>query len=161
MGRSQIFEGIFSAITGNSSLMALLGTHTATNLRVYRNFAQMQSFLLGPPRYEPATAEGWLVIEEKAGGGSEGYEQADTHFELLSIAMHVYATHYGLADDVSDYLDALFHWTCEQQRDVQYGDYHMFFTRASQSEEHYAEAIKLPHKIRQYRMAFVAAEQVA
>ena len=161
MGRSQIFEGIFSAVTGNTSLMTLLGTRTATNLRVYRNFPQLQSFLLGPPRYEPSTAEGWLVIEEKAGGGSEGYEQAETHFEVLNIGFHAYATHYAVADDVTDYLNALFHWTVEQQRDVQYGDNHLFFTRAYQSEEAYAEAITLPHKTRWYRMVFVAAEQVA
>ena len=161
MGRSQIFEGIFSAMRASASLIPLLGTQTATNLRLYRNFPQLQSFLLGPPRYEPSTAEGWLVLEEAPPGLNASRAQYDSIFEVLDINFHVFATTYGLADDVSDVLDDLFHWSIEQQRDVQYGNYYVFFSRAFQSGEKYAQEILLPQKIRQYRFEMVLAEQVA
>lgn len=161
MGRSQIFEGIWSAISTNAPLLALLGTQSPTNRRLYRSFPQLQSFLVGPPRYEPQTAEGWLVIEEVPPGLNQSRAQYDSIFEVLDINMHIFATHYGLADDVSDLLDDLWHWSIEQQRDVQYGDFYVFFSRAFQSGEKYAEVITLPQKTRQYRFELVQAEQRA
>lgn len=161
MGRSQIFESLFSAISTNAALLALLGTQTPTNMRMYRNYPQLQTFLLGPPIYEPRAPEGWLVIEEVEPGINLSRAQYDSIFEILDVSMHVFATTYGLADDVFDLLDAMFHWSIEQQRDTQYGNYYVFFSRAFQSGEKYAQAIKLPQKIRQYRLELVLAEQVA
>lgn len=161
MGRSQIFEGIFSAMRGHASLLPLLGTQTATNLRLYRDFPQLQTFLVGPPRYEPSTAEGWLVVEETPPGLNASRAQYDSIFEVLDLNFHVFATTYGLADDVADVLDDLFSWSIEQQRDVQYGNYYVFFSRAFQSGEKYAEAITLPQKTRQYRLELILAEQRA
>lgn len=161
MGRSQIFEAIYSALSTDTQLIPLLGGQTATNLRVYRNFPQLQSFLAGPPIYEPRTTEGWLVIEETPPGLMTSRAQYDSIYEVLDLACHIYATTYGLGDDVADILDSYWHWQVEQQRDIQYGDYYVFFTRAFQSYEEYAQPIKLPHKIRQYRLELVKAEQPA
>ena len=161
MGRSQIFEGIWAALSTNTALLTLLGPQTPTNRRLYRNFPQLQSFLVGPPRYEPQTAEGWLVVEEVPPGLYASRAQYDSIFEILDVNFNIFATHYGLGDDVTDVLDAMFHWSVEQQRLVQYGNYYVFFSRAFQSGEKYAQDILLPQKIRQYRFEMVLAEQVA
>ncbi len=145
----------------DASLIPLLGTQTATNLRLYRSFPPLQSFLLGPPIYEPRTTEGWLVLEEAPPGLNASRAQYDSVLEVIDLNFHVVATTYGLADDVADILDTLFSWSIEQQRDVQYGNYYLFFSRAFQSGEKYADAIKLPQKTRQYRFELVLAEQVA
>lgn len=161
MGRSQIFEGLFSAMGAHPTLIELLGAKTATNLRLYRSFSQFQSFLLGPPIYEPMVAEGWLVLEETAPGLNTSRAQYDSIYEIMDLSFHVFATTHGVADDVSDVLDTLFNWTIEQQRDTVYGNYYVFFSRAFQTSEKYAKEITLAQKIRQYRLELVLAEQVA
>lgn len=161
MGRSSIFEGIFGAVSADMGILSLLGPRTATNLRIYRNFVQLQSLLKGPPVYEPSAGEGWLVLEESPPGLNQSRAQYDSIFEVMDVNFHVFSQLYGIADDVFDYLDTSFHWSVEQQRDVQYGDYFLFFTRAFQTGEKYAEEVKLAQKTRQYRMEFILAEQVA
>ena len=158
MGRSQIFEGIFSAMRGHASLLPLLGTQTATNLRIYRDFPQLQTFLVGPPRYEPATAEGWLVVEETPPGLNASRAQYDSIFEVLDINFHVFATTYGLADDVADVLDDLFSWSIEQQRDVQWGERWLLFTRRLHQQDRYQPEMKLAEKVVVYGMEFVREE---
>jgi hypothetical protein len=161
MGRSQIFESIFATVSTDATLMALLGIQTPTNRRVYRSFAQLQSFLLGPPLYEPRVSEGWLVIEELPPGLSASRAQYDSVWEILDINMHVFATTYGLGDDIADILDKSFSWSVEQQRDVMFGNYYVVFSRAWQSGEKYAEDIKLAQKTRMYRLELVLSEQFA
>ena len=160
MGRSAIFEGLWSAMQADTALIPLLGGLTPTNRRLYRSFPQLQSFLKGPPLYEPREMEGWLVLEEAEPGINQSRAQYDSIMEILDIHMHIFATTYGLADDVTDVLDDLFHWSIESQRDVQYGEYFVFFSRAMQSGEEYAEDIKLCHKTRLYRFELVEAEQI-
>lgn len=162
MSRSAIYEGIFRAVTADPDLLALLGPKTARNLRVYRAFPQLQNLLQGPPIYEPSSTEGWLIIEEVAPGVGVTRAQYDSHYEIMDIAFHVFAQTYGLADDVFTHLDHLFSWSVEQQRDVQYGDYYVFFSRAYQTAEKYdGEGLKLTQKTRAYRLELVIAEQVA
>ena len=161
MGRSQIFEYLYGTIAADTSLLAVLGAQTATNRRVYRAYPQLQSFLVGPPVYEPAHAEGWLVIEESGEGTTTARTQYETHFEVLDLSMMVFATTYGVADDAMDYLDSHLHWTLPQQRDVQFGEWYLFMTRAFDTKEDYAKEIKLVQKTRKYRLELVEAEQGA
>ncbi len=101
------------------------------------------------------------MIEEVLPGLNASRTQFDTIYELLEINFRVFAVTYGLADDVSDVLDTLFSWTVEQQRDIQYGDYFVLFSRPYQTGETYAQEIKLAQKARQYRLELVKAVQIA
>ena len=162
MGRSRVFESLYSTIVGDLNLLAILGTQTATNRRILRSFPQLQSFLLGPPAYEPAIPEGWLVIEETGQGTTvSARTQYETIFEVMDIVFVVFATTYGVADDVTDYLDAYFQWGIPQQRDLRFGNWYVFFSRAYRTKEDYAKEIKLAQKERHYRFELVAAEQAA
>ena len=112
-------------------------------------------------QYEPQGREGWLVIEEPQPGPRAANQQFETIYETLEIVFHVFATAYSLADDVSDILDSYFHWTVFQQRDLQYGNRFILFSRRFQTQEKYATEVKLYHKESQFRFETVLAQQVA
>lgn len=155
MARSQIFEGIVAALNADASLIpGILGPRTVTNQRLYRQFPQTQSIL---SNYEPDGGEGWIVIEEPVAGLGGGADQYDSALEIITVAFHVFATRYSIADDVIDVLDGLWHWTAEQQRDIQYGERFLLFSRRFQNEEKYSAETKLYQKIVSYRMQFILA----
>src|SRR5258707_1123484 len=112
MGRSAIFESLFSAMSADPQLLPLLQGSGYPNQRLYRDFPKLQLFLKG---YEPQVSEGWLVLEEAQPGLRAAQTQYSTIYEALEVNFHVFGTTYGLADDVSDILDSLFGWTVEQQ----------------------------------------------
>lgn len=158
MGRSAIFEAIFAAMQADPQLIPLLGPQTPRNVRLYRSFPQLQSFLA---TYEPQPSEGWLVLQEQATGLRAANIQFETQWDVLGLSFHVFATHYGLADDVTDLLDRTLHWSVFQQRDLQFGDYYVLFTRRFESLELYAQDVKLAQKTVQYRLELVLAEVAA
>ena len=153
MSRAQLFEEIYTALTDDATLLALLGPKTSTNARIMRTFPQTQQLLSG---YEPQGGEGWLVIQEGApAGGGAFTEQFDSAYEIIGIAFHVFATRYSLADDVADVLDTLYMWTVEQQRALQYGERIVLFVRRVQQLDQYLQDVKLHQKTLLYRFACI------
>mgnify|MGYP001559815553 CR=1 FL=1 len=153
MSRAQIFEGIVTALNADATLIpGILGPRTVTNQRLYRAFPQTQSLLSG---YEPDGGEGWLVIEEPQSGIRNEWEQYSSVVELIEVTFHVFATRYSIADDVTDVLDSLFQFSVEQQRDIQYGERVLLFSRRVRTEEKYQLETKLYVKILGYRMQYM------
>lgn len=165
MSRAQIFEGIFQSLASDPLLQPLLGPKTAQNLRLYRSWPAFQSMLTGNgmpgDRYEPQGREGWLIIEEIEPAPQAAHTEFETVYEVIEIVMHIVATAYSLADDISAYLDALFNWSVFQQRLIQYGERFLLFSRRFSQVEKYATEVKLYHKTYSYRMELVLTEQVA
>ena len=155
MSRSQIFEGIITTLNADPSLIpGILGPRTAVNQRLYRAFPQQQSLLTA---YEPGAGEGWLVIEEPQPGLRAAMEQYETALELIEVNFHVFTTRYSLADDVIDVLDSYWHFSVEQQRDIQYGERLLLFSRRFMDQEKYNAETKLYEKVAQYRMQYILA----
>lgn len=155
MSRAQIFEGIVAALNADASLIpSILGPRTVTNQRLYRQFPQTQSLLSS---YEPESGEGWLVIEEPIAGLGGGVDQYGSAMEIVEVKFHIFATRYSIADDVIDVLDSLYGWTVEQQRDIQYGERFLLFSRRFHTEEKYNAETKLYQKMAAYRMQCILA----
>lgn len=157
--RTDIFEAIFNSINNNSDIFSLLGQKTSSNFRTYRSFPQIMSLLTS---YEPGpTGEGWLVLQEVAPSAAGFDKQYATIYEVMALQFHVFATRYQIADDVANLLDADYHWSIEQQRDVQYGDWILLHSRRYSMNEVYAKDIKLSQKSLNYWCTFVEATQRA
>jgi hypothetical protein len=148
MSYNAIFEQIFSMLVNDATLVpGILGPRTATNLRLYRAWPQLQSLLLS---YEPQPPEGWLVVEQPQPSLRLGQGQLDSNHELFEIAFHCYATQYSVAQDVLDVLDTLFHWSVQQQRDLTFGERIVLFTRRYSTQDKYAQDVKLFEKVMTY-----------
>lgn len=157
MAYDAIFQNIMTLLQADAQLIpGLLGPKTVQNMRLYRAWPQMQSFLT---TYEPTQpAEGWLVVEEPAPGLRASMGQYTSDHEFLEILFHVYATKFSLTHAVIDVLDTYFHWLVEQEVDVQWGNRVLFFTRRYQDVDKYQADIKLFEKQVSYRMEFVRDE---
>ena len=154
MPRTAIFEALFQALVDDPDLVpGILGPRTVTNQRLYRSFPQIQSLLTS---FEPGNGgEGWLVLEEQEPGLRAAIEQFDTVHEVLEVVFHIYGNRYAIGDAVTDILDTFWHWSVDQQREIQYGDRILLFTRRLESSDTYAKDIKLFEKVLKYRMVFV------
>lgn len=157
--RTDIFEAIVDDMRNNAALYALLGPATSENFRLYRSFPQIMSKLT---TYEPGpTGEGWLVLQEVAPSAAGFDRQYATIYEVMALQFHVFATRYQIADDVANLLDADWHWSVEQQRDVQYGDWILLHSRRYSMNEVYTKDVKLAQKSANYWLSFVEATQRA
>ena len=157
--RTDIFDAVVNGMRANAALFALLGPATSENFRLYRSFPPIMSKLTS---YEPGpTGEGWLVLQEVAPSAAGFDRQYATIYEVMAMQFHVFATRYQIADDVANLLDAEWHWSVEQQRDVQYGDWILLHGRRYSMNEVYAKDIKLPQKSANYLMTFTEAQQRA
>lgn len=157
--RTDIFDAIFTTMRSDAALYALLGPATSTNFRLNRSFAPIQSLLTS---YEPGpTGEGWLVVQEVTPGAAGYDRQYGTIYEVMALQFHIFATRYQIADDVAQLLDATWHWSVQQQRDVQYGDWILLLTRRFNCNELYAQGVKLHQKTLAYWLTFVETEQRA
>jgi hypothetical protein len=161
VSRVEIFEHIYSTLRADTTLPVLLGAESPTNPRILRAYSQLQELLTLPPGYEPSGGEGWLVLLEDESQPKAYTEQEETIYEVVDFNFTVFSTRYSIADDVCDVLDQTWHWTAEQQRDVQYGDYILLMTRRLNTYEGYAQEIKMYQKTHWYRMTFVLETQVA
>ena len=152
-GRSAIFEGLFGTLLADPALVpGILGPRTVKNQRLYRSFPQEQPLL---SEYEPVGGEGWLILEEMEPGPRLSVEQSETIYEVIEIAFHLFGNRYAIGDAVSDILDMYWHWTVDQQRNIQYGDRILLFTRRRESSDKYAQGVKLHQKTIKYMMRFI------
>ena len=160
MAFNAIFEAVFTLLIAESPLIpTILGPKVPQNLRIYRASPQVANLLT---TYEPnQPAEGWLVIEEPAPAMRQENAQMASNHEFLSLFFHVYATTYAVAHAVLDVLDTFFHWSILQQRDVQWGDRFLLFTRRSHETDKYEQATKLYHKEIGYYLELVRVEDAA
>lgn len=152
MSRVQIFENIYSTLRADTTLPTLLGASSPSNPRILRAYSQLQELLTN---YEPAGGEGWLVLLEDESQPKAYTTQEETIYESIDLNFTVYATRYSIADDVTDVLDATWHWSVEQQRDVQYGERWLLMARRLNTYEEYAQEIKMFQKTSWYRLTFV------
>lgn len=159
MSRTQIFEGIFGTLQADTALMGLLGPPGANNPRIMRSFPQLQALLA--TGYEPTSSDAWLVFQEPGPYPTAMTATYDSSWEVIEIGFHVFSTRYSLADDVIDRLDSYWHWSVDQQREVQYGERILLGTRRYRPEEVFSAEIKLPQKSAFYRMRFVLETQHA
>lgn len=113
MARTAIREALYSALTGNATLLRLLGTVSDSQRRIYSGWPQQQPVL---STTEPS-GEGWLAFWEEPTTSEE-----DTVFEHVRVNIVLVVTRLSLADSVVDELDALWHWRVPQQTALQYGD---------------------------------------
>lgn len=155
MAYNAIFEQIFLMLYNDPNLVpGILGTRTATNLRIYRAFVQMQSMLSS---YEPSPPEGWIVIEEAMPVMRLGAQQWSSNHEYCAVAFQVFATQYSLTHDALDLLDTYFHFEIEQQRDLVFGERIVLFTRRTSQQDKYAQDVKLFQKTITYDLEMVRA----
>ena len=159
MARSQLFEGIFTTLQTDPTLPLLLGPPVAQNPRLMRGFPQLQNLLA--TGYEPASTDAWLVFLEPDPYPRAQAATFENAFEVVEIQFAVLAVRYDTADLVADVLDSYWHWTVEQQRDIQYGERILLATRRYRTEESYAKDLKLPQKSLWYRMRFTLETQHA
>ncbi len=160
MSFNDIFANIFTVLTSDATLVpGILGPKVPGNMRIYRASPQVQSMLT---TYEPnQPAEGWIVIEEVMPYLRLSHQQAQTNHEYVQLTFHVYATTYGVAHAVVDYLDRLWHWEIPQQRDVQWGERWLLFTRRGHELDKYDQQTKLFEKQIGYSMEFVREEALS
>jgi hypothetical protein len=157
--RTDIFDAIVNDMRANAALFALLGPATSENFRLYRSFPQIMSKLTS---YEPGpTGEGWLVLQEAAPSAQNYDRQYATIYEVMALQFHIFATRYQIADDVAHLLDATWHWSVEQQREVQYGDWILLNTRRYAMNEVYTQGVKLHQKSASFWQTYVETEQRA
>lgn len=156
MSRAAIFDTIYALLLADQGLLDLLGPVTTQNLRLYRSYPQMQPLLGG---YEPARDEGWLVIDEPD-PALRSYQQLDSAWEVIEPTFSIVATRFSLCDDVSDRIDHFFHWTVEQQRDMQFDERIVLFTRRYRTKNTYNTELKLYNKVITYFMSMVVIEQI-
>jgi len=154
MSYDAIFQNIMALLQADPQLVpGILGPKTVQNMRIYRAWPQMQSFLTS---YEPIQpGEGWLVVEEPAPGIRAAAGQYGSDPEFVDILFHCYSTRYSVAHDVLDVLDSLFHWTLEQEVDIAWGNRFLFFSRRYMDADKYQQDIKMFEKQLFYRMEFV------
>lgn len=157
MAYNAIFQEVMTILQNDASLVpGILGAKTVTNQRLYRGWPQSQQFLRG---YEPnQPSEGWLVVEEPQATITASHTEYTSNHELVELLFHIYATTFSLTHAVLDVLDSYFHWVITQQRDIQWGDRFLFFTRRYQVKDEYQQDIKLYSKAIHYRMDLVRAE---
>lgn len=161
MSRVQILESIYTDLRANTTLPLLLGPVSPTNPRILRSYAELQSILSTPPGYDPSGGEGWLVFQETEAKLAAFSRQEETIHDVSDFDFIVYATRYSIADDVTDVLDGLYHWSIHQQREVTFGERIVLFARRLNTFEKYAQEIKLVSKTSLYRMTFVLETQIA
>lgn len=154
MAFNTVFESIVGTLQQDPSLVpGILGPMSMDNLRLYRAWPQFQSLLT---TYEPnQPSEGWLVLEEIDPGFGASQEQYRSNHEIMNIMFHVYGTTYSVTHATLDVLDAYWHWEVDQQRDVQYGERYLFFTRRYREFDAFYDAAKIYEKRIIYRMTFV------
>jgi hypothetical protein len=158
MARTEVFEQIFQVLLTNDALFKLLGPRTSENMRLYRSYPQLMSVLTS---YEPKGGEGWLLFHEEESLPSSSTSNFESIIEIVEVLFTAVATRFSLVDDVLDVLDQTWQWSVPQQREVQYGERLLLFSRRLTAAEKYAPDIKLPQKTSKYRMEFVLAEQPA
>ena len=158
MSRAQIFEGIYATLQADLDLKLLLGPPVSQNPRIMRSFPQLQALL---DRYDATPQEGWLVFEEPGPYLTAMTATYESAWEVIEIIFHIFTLRFSLADDVVDRLDMIWHWSVDQQRDVQYGERLLLGSRRFRLEETYAQDIKLPQRSAHYRMRFVLEAQHA
>ena len=161
LSRVQILESIYTDLRANATLPLLLGPVSPTNPRILRSYAELQSILSTPPGYDPSGGEGWLVFQEAESKMAAYSRQEETIYELCDFDFIVYATRYSIADDVTDVLDGLYHWSVQQQREITFGERILLMSRRLNTFEKYAQEIKLVQKTSFYRMGFVLETQIA
>jgi hypothetical protein len=152
-----IWESIYQLLLADAPLLAILGPATLNNLRVLRSFPQLQSLLTD---YEPQN-EGWLVIDEPKPSLRAVSDQITFAWEIIEPIISVLATRFSLCDDAIDRMDQYFHWSVAQQRDLQFGERIVLFTRRIETADKYDSEVKLYRKDTTFKMEMVVEEQLA
>ena len=159
MAFEAIFEGIMGILRNDPSLVpGILGPKTVTNMRLYRVWPQMQTYLT---TYEPnQPSEGWIVVEEPEPSLRFAQRGFQTNHQFLDVTFHCYATTYALAHAVQDVLDTYFHWSLQQQHALQWGERIVLFVRRYSEVDKYQESVKLAQKDMTYYFETVLAEDL-
>jgi hypothetical protein len=136
VARSELKEGIFSTLSGDATLLSLLGTVTTSNRRIYSGWPQEQPVLSGLEG-----DEGWMVY----------FENDTTHieietFENIRYMFFIYATRLTLADDVVDIMDSNWNWRVDHQKDIQFGSRIVIRAKRMWTWDQYDENRKLHRK---------------
>ena len=159
MSRAQLLEGIFTTLQTDTTLPGILGIPVSQNPRIMRGYPQLQNLLT--TGYEPASTDAWLVILEPDPYPTSMTAQYESAWEVIEVHFAVFGVRYQTAEDVMDVLDSYWHWTVDQQRDVQYGDLILLGSRRYRVSEEYAQDVKLPKKSMAYRMRWTLETQHA
>ncbi|HXH10782.1 MAG TPA: hypothetical protein VNP04_13600 [Alphaproteobacteria bacterium] len=134
---------IFADLSANSAILALLGSVTATNLRIYAGWPQQQPEL---SNVEPS--EGWLTFHEVT---------AYKPFQLSLWKDHViqfdiWSKLQTINDRVVDLLDAMYDRApVDQDGLVITDDWFILSSHWISGQEIYEQEIKLYHKIATYQ----------
>jgi hypothetical protein len=160
MAFNAIFENVYGLLYNDPSLVpGILGARVPQNLRIFRASPATMQLL---STYEPnQPAEGWCVIEEPLPALRSRNDQVQTNHEYLALNFHVFGTTYSVTHQVLDVLDTFFHWSVAQQRDVQWGDRFLLFTRRTHEIDQYEQASKMYHKLIAYYLELVLEEDAA
>ena len=101
------------------------------------------------------------MIDEPEPGIRAIADQINSAWEVIEPTFSIFATRFSLCDDVSDRIDLNFHWTVQQQRDVQFGERIVLFTRRYRTGNKYDKETKLYEKAITYKMEMIVQEQLA
>lgn len=145
MSRVQFKENIFTQITAQSALLALLGTSGPLNRLVYNGWPQTQPKLSGQ---EPS--EGWLVFHEEPAIIAE-----ETLYEDFNMSFSIFCTRLSIGEQCIEIIDDLWNWRIPQQDDITYGDNLLVHSKRISTAEEYQDSIKLYKKTAIYWMRTV------
>lgn len=152
-----VFDNVFTLLAEDTALIpGLLGPRVPQNMRLFRASPQVEQRL---STYEPnQPAEGWVIIEEPLSAQRVSRSQLTSNHEFITILFHIFGTTYAVGHDVLDLLDGYFHWEIEQQRDVQWADRILLFTRRATQLDKYDQNMKLYLKEVSYALELALEE---
>ena len=145
MSRAEIKGGIISALL-STTILSFLGEASANNYRIYDAWPQHQPEVI----IEPPQTGGWMVVDDKAEGGIR-----ESIHEVHEIDFHILSPLFTIGEDVIDILDGIFQWNFPQQRNVVYGNFILYETRRTKTEQTFHKDFNIPQKTATYTMDFV------
>ena len=145
MSRLQIKKDIYADLSGNASLLALLGPVTERNHRIYSGYPQINPALSGNN-----ASEGWLIFYEE-----QSVILWDTIAENVYMDFHIWATTLSIGEDVIDILDGLYHWRIAGQNSRRFGERNVVHMKRIHCLETYDDTVKLYRKIGRYKFVCV------
>lgn len=143
MARTDIPEGIYAALTGSSALLAVLGSASAGNQRVYRGWPQTQPTLVA----ESPHNTGWMVYMLTPGESTYGEAT-----ETLDLECSILGTRWTLGEAAQDVLDTIWDWRVPQEQSLQYGTWIVYMARRVGQVQRYDEERKLYIHTSRYRL---------
>ena len=145
MSRVQIKRDIYTDLSTNASLLALLGPVTERNHRIYSGWPQIAPALSGNN-----VTEGWLIFYEE-----QSVILWDTIGEDIYMDFHIWCTTLSIGEDAIDILDSLYHWRIAGQNSRFFGERLVLNMKRIHCLESYDDAVKLHRKIGRYKFACV------